>query len=342
MSRICIVPRVEGTGGMASFRLKLESGLARRGIGVTHDLAEKVDAVLVVGGTREVARLWGARRRGVRLVHRLDGINWVHRVRPTPFRLWLRSETANLLLAFTRRRLADHVVYQSEFVRDWWTRRYGAVRAAGKVIYNGVDLEVYKPDGGDGPPLDRIRVAVVEGSLAEGQEVGLPWALDFARALDGRLSNSSTQGRLELVIAARVDPEQQAYWSERSPVAVNFLGVIAREQVPALDRSAHLCFSAEANPPCPNSVIEALACGLPVAGFAMGALPELVTPGTGCLVEYGGDPWKLDPPDISALADAAMHMLDKLPRYRAAARNRAETMFGLDKMVEGYLDVLLG
>src|SRR5512135_3537168 len=127
MSRICIVPRVEGTGGMASFRLKLEAGLARRAIGVTHDLAEKADAVLVVGGTREVVRLWQARRAGVRLVQRLDGINWIHRVRPTPLRLWLRSETANLLLASIRRRLADRVVYQSEFVRDWWTRRYGTV-----------------------------------------------------------------------------------------------------------------------------------------------------------------------------------------------------------------------
>jgi glycosyltransferase involved in cell wall biosynthesis len=342
MSRICIVPRVGGTGGMASFRLKLESGLARRGIAVTHDLADKADALLVIGGTREVLRLWRARRRGLRLVHRLDGINWVHRVRPTPARLWIRSESANLLLAFIRRRLAERVVYQSEFVRDWWTRRYGPVGAAGKVIYNGVDLDTYSPGGGDGPPLDRVRVVVVEGSLAEGQEAGLPWALDFARALDGRLGRGERQQPVELTIAARVSPAQQAYWSEQSPVRVNFLGVIAREQIPALDRSAHLCFSAEANPPCPNSVIEALACGLPVAGFAMGALPELVTPGAGCLVEYGGDPWKLDPPDISALADAAADLLEDLPRYRAGARERAEALFGLDKMVEGYLEVLLG
>jgi glycosyltransferase involved in cell wall biosynthesis len=357
MPRICIVPRVQGAGGMASFRLKLESGLVRRGIGVTHDAstalsaspAERPDALLVIGGTRDVMGLWQARRRGVRIVHRLDGINWIHRVRriSSPHgrsgaaRLWLRSESANLLLAFIRRRLADRVVYQSEFVRDWWTRRYSSIRQLMTVIYNGVDLGIYTPEGADQPPIDRVRVMVVEGSLAEGQEAGLPWAMDFARALQER-TLIRTKQPVELVIAARVSPEQQAYWAGHSAVPVTFRGLVPREQIPALDRAAHIYFSAEVNPPCPNSVIEALACGLPVAGFAMGALPELVTPQAGCLVEYGGDPWKLDPPDIPALADAAADLLEDLPRYRAGARARAETLFGLDQMVERYLEVLLG
>jgi glycosyltransferase involved in cell wall biosynthesis len=349
MRRICIVPRVEGTSGMASFRHKFESGLAQRGIEVSHDPGEKVDALLVIGGTREAARLWRARRRGTRLVHRLDGINWMHRVRPTPLRLWLRSELANLLLALIRR-MADRVVYQSAFVSDWWQRGFGPAPAAGTVIYNGVDLGSYTPAGPERPPSDRVRVLVVEGSLADSQEAGLPWALDFARALGERLNSPERSPKravealwpVELVIAARVSAAQQAYWTENAPLPVKFLGVIPREQIPALDRSAHLYFSAEVNPPCPNSVIEALACGLPVAGFAMGALPELITPQAGCLVEYGGDPWNLESPDIPALANAATKVLEELPGYQAGARARAESVFGLDQMVERYLDVLLG
>jgi glycosyltransferase involved in cell wall biosynthesis len=326
---------------MPSFRLKLEAGLARRGIEVTHNLADEADAVLVIGGTRDVLGLWKAKRRGSRLVHRLDGINWVHRVRPTALNLWLRSESANLLLAFIRRRLAERVVYQSEFVRDWWNRRYGPVRAPGTTVYNGVDLSSYTPEGPEHPPPDSVRVMVVEGSLSDGQEAGLPWAVDFARALQER-TLARTGQPVEMVIAARVVPEQQAYWTAHSPVPLTFLGIVPREQIPALDRAAHIYFSAEVNPPCPNSVIEALACGLPVAGFAMGALPELVTPQAGCLVEYGGDPWKLDPPDIPSLADATTGLLEELPRYRAGARERAESLFGLDAMVERYLEVLLG
>jgi glycosyltransferase involved in cell wall biosynthesis len=117
---------------------------------------------------------------------------------------------------------------------------------------------------------------------------------------------------------------------------------VAREAVPQLDRSAHLLFPADVNPACPNSVIEALACGLPAAAFSTGALPELVSGDAGRLVPYGGDPWKLERPDLAALAEAAAEILRDQPRFRAGARRRAEEAFGLDRMVERYLDVLLG
>ncbi|HEY6074412.1 MAG TPA: hypothetical protein VIV15_13740, partial [Anaerolineales bacterium] len=90
-----------------------------------------------------------------------------------------------------------------------------------------------------------------------------------------------------------------------------------------------------------NSVIEALACGLPVAGFAHGSLPELVAGDAGRLVPYGGDPWKLETPDIPALALAAAEILKDNDRFRRAARARAESLLGLDAMVDAYLKVLL-
>jgi len=96
------------------------------------------------------------------------------------------------------------------------------------------------------------------------------------------------------------------------------------------------------NAACPNSTIEALACGLPVVAFDTGALPELVTGGAGRIVPYGGDPWKLDPPDVVALARAAAEVLENQTRFRAGARQRAEDAFGLERMVTGYLESLLG
>jgi glycosyltransferase involved in cell wall biosynthesis len=58
------------------------------------------------------------------------------------------------------------------------------------------------------------------------------------------------------------------------------------------------------------------------------------------LVPYGGDPWKLDPPDIDGLARAVISILDDQTSYRTAARRRAENAFGLDRMVEGYLNAM--
>ncbi|MBC6939056.1 MAG: hypothetical protein DWB59_03390, partial [Anaerolineae bacterium] len=53
------------------------------------------------------------------------------------------------------------------------------------------------------------------------------------------------------------------------------------------------------------------------------------------------DPWKLDPPDIPALADAADALLSDQPRFRAAARARAESALGVDAMADAYVKILL-
>lgn len=338
MSRICIIPRLSGTGGPVSFQGKLAAGLRHRGIEVCYDLAEQpYDAVLVIAGTRHLFSLTEVRRRGVRVVHRLDGLNWLHRRRRTSLRLFLRSELNNRIVASIRRFLADRVVYQSQFVHDWWEGWYGATRIPWTVIHNAVDLSIYSPEGQHTRPEDRQRMLLVEGSLAGGQDVGLANALRLAELLQ-----IEHHFPMEVMVAGKLTPSQMIEWRNRSPVPLTLLGVIPREQVPALDRSAHVFFSAEPNPPCPNAVIEALACGLPVAGFATGALPELVIGDSGRLTSYGGDPWKLEPPDMPALAQAVAGILQDQPRFRQGARQHAERAFGLDKMVAAYLEVLLG
>jgi glycosyltransferase involved in cell wall biosynthesis len=323
---------------MVSFQAKLSASLERRGIAICRDLGEApYDAVLVTGGTRDLAGLWRARRRGVRVVQRLDGINWIHRRRRGSLRHFLRAETGNLLLALIRQQFATHIVYQSNFVRDWWQDWFGAARRPFAVIYNGVDLDLYTPAGPHTRPAARWRLLVVEGSLAGSLTTGLDLALQLAG-----LIQSPDRRPLELQVAGKVEPRKQAGCLAHSPVPVEFVGVVPRERIPELDRSAHLLFSAEINAPCPNSVIEALACGLPVAAFATGSLAELVTPGAGCVVPYGGDSWKVEPPDVPSLARAAGQALAELPRYQKGARARAEAAFGLEQMVDGYLEVLLG
>jgi glycosyltransferase involved in cell wall biosynthesis len=146
---------------------------------------------------------------------------------------------------------------------------------------------------------------------------------------------------VSLTVAGAVDPHIVSRLKRETKFPLEFLGVIQRERIPELMRSSHLLFSAEINPPCPNSVIEALACGLPVVGFDTGSLRELIGEAGGRLVPYGGNPWKLEQPDVPALAQATTEILQEQERYRKAARARAEVRFGLDTMVDEYLKVLL-
>ncbi|MCD4671593.1 MAG: glycosyltransferase family 4 protein [Anaerolineaceae bacterium] len=335
---ICFLPKLEGLGGPASFQARLMAEFRSRGIAVHHDpTASDCTAILLSGGTRHLVALWQAKRRGVRIVQRLAQMNWIHHVHRTGLHHYLRSERNNRLLAFIRHNLADRVVYQSDFVEDMWTTAFGRVSAPGVVIHNGVDLQAYTPQGPHQRPVDHLRLLVVEGHLGGGNEPHLKNAIRLAQALESKVDQ-----RVELMIAGDAPQSLQDHWNEKSRLWLTWLGAVPRQRVPEIDRSAHFLYSSELNAGCPNAVIEALACGLPVVGYATGALPELVPGQAGRVVPYGSDHWKLEPPDTPALAAAALEVLADQEAFRRGARAHAEAQFAVSRMADSYLDVLLG
>jgi len=321
---------------MVAFRDKLVDGLMKRGIGVTFELSDApYAAILIIGGTRDLMGLWRAKRHGVRITQRLDGMNWIHRIRRTGWRHYLRAEYGNMILSLIRSRLADQIIYQSKFSQQWWKRVYGVNDIPWRVIYNGVDLERYTPAGSEKIPDDHVRILLVEGSIGGGYEWGLETAVHLAERL-----YSINNRDVEAMVAGRVAEVLQREWSTKTMVRVNFMGQVPPGRIPELCRSAHMLYAADLNPSCPNSVIEALACGLPVVAFDTGALSELVTKVAGKLVPYGGDPWKMDPPDMEGLVEAAIIVQNNQADFRRAARKRAEEALGIDLMVDSYLGAL--
>jgi glycosyltransferase involved in cell wall biosynthesis len=322
---------IPGVAGPASFQRRFADGLASRGLAVRYGLDDVGgDALLVIGGTRSLRQLRRWRRSGIPIAQRLDGMNWIHRRRPTGLTHYLRAEFNNLLMRIVRG-MADIVVYQSEFARAWWARVLGEAEGDEHVVLNGVPLRAYSPDGPEAPPTDRVRVLVVEGRFGGGYEVGLEWAVSLAERLARRLPKP-----VELVIAgAASDALRRA-----CPPSVVWKGVVPPEAIPGLHRGAHMLFSTDLHPACPNSVLESMACGNPVVAFDTGAIAELVTDDSGVVVPYGSDPWRVQPPDIGGLAEAAAAVAANQQQYRPAARRRAEAAFGLDRMVDGYLAAL--
>ncbi len=330
--KLGLLSRIPGFAGPAGFQRRFRAGLEARGVEVDFEDLEKCDAVLVVGGTRRLLLLERIRRSGIPILQRLDGINWIHRFRPTGLRHYVRAELNNLLLRWARYR-ADGVIYQSHFVKGWWEREFGACDALAHVVHNGVPLDRFSPRGPGRPPSDRVRVALVEGHIGGGYEVGLDWGVELVRRLRARVDRN-----VELSVAGAVERNVKAGLDRAAPV--RWEGVVAPDYMPVVYRSAHLLFSADLHPACPNAVIEALACGLPVVAFATGAIPELVAEGAGVAVDYGADPWRVETPDLEGLAAAAQRVLRGQAAYRREARVRAEAGFGLDRMVDGYLEAL--
>ncbi len=332
---------------MVSFQGKLAAGLNARGIEVSFDLGDTpYDAVLVIGGTRRLYRLWQVKRSGTRIVQRLDGMNWIHRVKKTGLRHWLRAEYGNFILSSIRSSLADKIVYQSNFSRGWWERVKGVTNCPNEVIHNSVNLAEFSPGDGAHRPHEFIRLLLVEGSLLGGYEFGL----ENAVKLSSRLAHSHYSGQqVELMVVGKVSQATREHWEnwitrhgKNGRFYINWAGSVPHSQIAEIYRSAHIYFSADINAACPNSVVEALACGTPVTAFDTGALSELLGGEGGIAVPYGGDPWRLDSPDIPALTRSVLEILNNLGHYQETARKRAESAFNLDRMVGHYLESLLG
>lgn len=336
-SQICLVPKLDGLGGMVSFQANLIRGLDAKGIPYTFDITSPENAaILVIGGTRHLYKLWRTKAQSVRIVQRLNGMNWVHRVEKTSVRLFLRSEINNQILAHIRRYLADHIVYQSDFSRDWWEQVFGPRPTAYQITYNGVDLEEFSPSGPEAPPKDHYRILLVEGHLNGSYARGLEMSVRLVESL--RRDHSLP---VELMVVGEVSNELKARTHSLAPdVWITWGGVLPRESIPAIDRAAHVLFSTDLNAACPNSVIEAMACGLPVLAYDTGALRELVQGGAGEVVPYGANHWKLADPLIPPLAQACVQILLENQTFRSRARARAEAAFSLDRMLEGYLQAL--
>jgi glycosyltransferase involved in cell wall biosynthesis len=113
-----------------------------------------------------------------------------------------------------------------------------------------------------------------------------------------------------------------------------------RDDIPELMRTFDLFVLPSIAEGISNTILEAMASGLPVMATRVGGNPELVVDGeTGMLVR---------PSNPVAMADAINSYLKdpaKLRCHGQAGRRRAEADFSIESMVEGYMtayDAVLG
>lgn len=332
-AKICLLPPRLGLGGPASFQAGLINAFKSAGVTVTHEPTEKdLSTILVFGAGADIMTLRAAQETGVRVVQRLNGMNWVHRRKFTGVRHFIKAEAGNLKLRAVRK-LADRVIYQSRFAREWWERKHGVFDKPQAVIHNGVDLQIFTSQPSE-RPSDCYRVLMVEAHHGGGFDQGLRSGVGLVQRLNGTLDRP-----VELVVVGDVPPSIRRQFNQ---TWITWLGVVDHARIPAIDRSAHLFFSGDINAACPNAVLEALACGLPVVAYDTGSMPELITEQVGRLAPYGGDVWRLDLPDADGLANAACEILTARVDMCTSAREHAVAHFDIQNAAARYLEVLLG
>ncbi len=206
-----------------------------------------------------------------------------------------------------------------------WLRDRVRVRCPVEQIYNGIDLAPYAGNG------DGRLLRAEFGIEPEAPVFGIVGRLDPIKDHE-TIFRALTRLR-QRVPAARLlcigDGPERKRLEALAPPGVLMTG--ERKDIPALLGALDLFVLASRNEGVSNTILEAMAAGLPVAASRVGGNPELVVEGeTGRLFAPGDDEGL-----AAILADYAAH-----PGIRrahgAAGRERVRREFGLPGMVASY------
>jgi len=101
---------------------------------------------------------------------------------------------------------------------------------------------------------------------------------------------------------------------------VTYHGTKTTHQIAGLLREQHVFIYSHLNPPCPNSVLEAIASGLPVVGFNSGSMSELLNFSPNLLAEVSKDVFqKYEDFSADALKEKIMYCMTHFEKMKEVA-----------------------
>lgn len=236
------------------------------------------------------------------------------------------------------RPFVQHYTVVSRDLREWLIHTVGVDQQCVTQILNGVGTDRFQPRRGPrdltGPPGFMSHDSVVIGTIGRMEAVKDQMTLVRAFLY---LLNADIRARQRLRLLLIGDGSLRAAALEllRSAGA-EWLAWLPgeREDVPAMMRALDIFVLPSLREGISNTILEAMASGLPVVATRVGGNPELiVNEVTGTLVP---------PADPVAMAEAIRTYLlypQKGTIHGQAGRRRVESCFSMEAMVGGYLKV---
>jgi glycosyltransferase involved in cell wall biosynthesis len=225
---------------------------------------------------------------------------------------------------------ADYVFWQSEFCRRATNLFLGRRERAGEVLFNAVDIDYYFP----APTRnDRPFTFLITGKIG----THLNYRLESTISALAMVRRAGLNSRL--IIAGWIEEATGAkVLAACHGVSdfVSFLGPYSQENAPDIYRSADAYVMTKYLDPCPNTVIEAMACGLPVLYSASGGVPELVGNAAGVGLPVPEDWETIHVPSAGAIAEGMLKISQERDQMSAAARDRAVACFDIRNWIDRH------
>lgn len=274
--------------------------------------------VVVVHATLGDAVLTHVRgARSARGLARLARLAWVL---PVHYRLWRMTTTA-----------VDRYIAVSQEVAEGWRRELHLRPQQVVVVPNGVDTMHFHPS-----PEKRLQTRQRLGLSADQPVLIYVGRLELEKGVHLALRALKEQpiGTVLLIAGAGHYRSTLNNLAAQLGLAdrVRFLGFVGYEELPDLLNAADIfVMPTLCQEGLPLSLVEAMACGLPVVATAAGGIPTAVEDNiTGALFPMG---------DVTALSERLRRLIE-VPSVRhqlgAAAQARAEARFSQAQMAAAY------
>lgn len=202
--------------------------------------------------------------------------------------------------------LSDFVVFQSEYSRQQCFAMFGEKKRENyEIIVNGVNEKIFYPDKNK-PSVPEKFILTTTGNFRNVDMLEpVILALD---ELEGKLN-------FELMIIGPINNPLLEKYTDRK--YIKNMGSKNMKEIAELLRKSDIFIYSHLNPPCPNSVLEAIASGLPVVGFDSGSMSELLHFNKDLLAYVSNEVFqKYEDFDPKKLAEKIRLSVDNFPECR--------------------------
>ena len=317
--------KIKDIGGTATFAQKFSDAAKDNGIDVSNKFSLDFDTLFIIAD----CSLWYpiiVKLLRKKIVQRLDGV--YHPA--TPAGKWY--PLYNLKMQIIHNFLANVVIYQSEFSKASCEKFLGKTRAEKTtIIYNGVDTEKIPSRIITQPEDSTIKLLTFAKFRRRDQ---IEPIIKSVKLLDPKKFTLEIYGSYT---------ENLKSLFENLPKNIKFQGKKANEELlQILHRYDIFLFSDQSA--CPNSVLEAMAAGLPTVAFDRGSISELIKSGyNGQIVSIkkNSDPfvdtYPFEESQYSIFSEAIRKTSESLDAF---IRNGShlQQRFHLSEMIRKYLE----
>lgn len=229
---------------------------------------------------------------------------------------------------------SQHVIFQSQFSKKLACDHFKIMPLKSSVIRNGTNINHFKPSK---RPDNKLPKIAVFGKHYSHQ-------IDFAFEVFFKLLEKVP---CELVLIGAPRNNEFTFdsiinkWKDKVIKLggnIELVGKVSYDEIPSVLSKQDVLLHVKYGDSCPNSVIEAMSCGVPVVCPDWGGTKELV--GEAGLIIPVHNSWKSLPEHVDGFSNALMEILTEGKKYKLLARQRVEQNFNIETISKTYAEIL--